>query len=397
MSEEILPSPPLGRQAEEDLWSIDSVTDLPPSKPEKPTKRSRPWKWLVATALLAGPIGGFLWLDRQQRIEDETLRQLAESQASNFGLEVQALAFSANGRTIAGGSADGTVRLWDATTGKERGVLEGHGGGLSALAFAPNGEKLVAACADWERKWGEAIVWDVATGVRRSLDVDDKPITALAFAKSGRVMATSDVSGTLTIWDTETWHSLDTFDNHDEVLALAFSYDGQLLAAASPSGRLRLWNLRTGYSRSLRRFRESNIRFIAFAPDGRTLATTTPDGVVRLWDVPSASLRQTYQVVPNYEPIRAVAFSPDSRRLAFSVGFFRKPGQLYLWKVEGNAQPAVLVGHTEMIFSVAFAPDGQTIAGGGRDQTVCLWNAADGTELSAMQAESHAHASPLSF
>jgi WD40 repeat protein len=370
-----------GAANEEDIWAIDAPYDSFLAQPETAKQHPRSWTWLCATVLIATIIGGLVWLDRQERADEEALCLYAQAQAGKPAPVIHALAYAPDGRTLAGGSADGTVRLWESTTGKQLRVFQGHSGNLCALAYSASGELLVAACADRPHQAGEAIVWDVATGeIKQSLEVEGKPVTALAFSQNGHVLATSHGSGRLTLWDTDTWRPLTKFENRQEVLSLSFSPDGTTLAAADLDGKLRLWNLPTGKAGAPHQCQEGVICSTVFSPDGRTLAMTGSDGTVRLWDVAAARVRHSFQIQPDYLPARAIAFAPDCRRLALGVGEWHRAAQLYLWDVSGRGEPTVLDGHKDMIFCIAFAPDGQTIATGDGDRTVRLWNAADGAE-----------------
>src|SRR5262245_50755188 len=111
---------------------------------------------------------------------------------------VVALAFSPDGKMLASGSDDATIKLWDVTTGKERATLKGHVGGICSVAFSPDGGTLASvgtifapldAPPPWPHK-GELIVWDLPAGKKRvQLGNPDGPLYCLAWSPDGKALA----------------------------------------------------------------------------------------------------------------------------------------------------------------------------------------------------------------
>ncbi|WP_438493858.1 nSTAND1 domain-containing NTPase [Streptomyces asiaticus] len=281
---------------------------------------------------------------------------------------VRAVAFNPDGHTLATGSDDGTVRLWDPATGRTRRALTGHNGAVRAVAFNPDGHTLATSSADRTVR-----LWDPATGrTRRALTGHNGAVRAVAFSPDGHTLATSSADRTVRLWDPATGRTRRILTGHNgAVRAVAFNPDGRTLATADENGTVRLWDSATGRTQRTLTSHNGAVTSVAFNPDGRTLATAGTDDIVRLWDSATGRIRRI--LTGHKGDVEAVAFSPDGRTLA-TGGDDRT---VRLWDTTGRTR-RILTGHKGIVYSVAFSPDGRTLATGGIDGTVRLWDPATG-------------------
>ena len=276
---------------------------------------------------------------------------------------VRGLAFSPNGRTIASGSGDGTIRLRDVLTGRTIATLKGHAH-VTSVAFSPNGRTLTSTSED-----NAVHLWNVVTRTHnRTLKGHTTFVRSVAFSPDGQTLASGSGDRTIRLWNVATGTHTRTLAGHtDWVNSVAFSPDGNTLASGSWDRTIRLWNVATGtHTRTLAGHTDW-VNSVAFSPDGNTLASGSGDRTIRLWNVATGMHSRTLKGHTNF--VRSVAFSPDGQMLASGSD----DKTIRLWNLPTGKCQRTLTGHKGWVSSVAFSPDGNLLASGGEDKTIRLW------------------------
>jgi WD40 repeat protein len=267
--------------------------------------------------------------------------------------EVNAVAFSPDGRQIVSGSQDGTLLLWDAATGKQLGEpLTGHRWEVNSVAFSPNGNQIVSG------SWDNTLrLWDSAS--RKELGVSRHRNDS--FIHLGR----SVTRGSIDLKDLENDPLYDKW-----VISVAFSPDGRHIVSGDGDGILRIWDTSTSKQIGESLTGHSDlVSSVAYSPDGRQIVSGSFDKTLRLWDVTSGK-QIGESLIGHTDYVFSVAFSPDGHQIVSGS----LDNTLRLWdSITGKQLGEPLLGHEKMVSSVAFSPDGRQIVSGSWDNTLRLW------------------------
>ena len=280
-----------------------------------------------------------------------------------FNREVNSVAFSPDGRLLASGGGDKTVRLWDPATGEHQRTLAGHTGPVATVAFSPDGRLLASGGGD-----DTVRLWDPATGEhQRTLAGHTARVNGVAFSPDGTLLASAG-DDTVRLWDPATGEHQRTLAGHvGLVFEVAFSPDGTLLASAG-DGTVRLWDPATGEHQRTLAGHTGLVLEVAFSPDGTLLASGSSDDTVRLWDPATGEHQRT--LAGHTGSGSGVAFSPDGTLLASGSS----DKTVRLWDPATGWLCPHPTGQTKRICCVAFSPDGRLLASGSSDKTVRLWD-----------------------
>jgi WD40 repeat protein/serine/threonine protein kinase len=290
------------------------------------------------------------------------------------------VAFSPDAKRLATTNFE-TAKVWDAQTGQELLTIKGAGRGV---AFSPDGKRLASSSG------GGVKVWDAQTGEEllalKGQNRDYLVSFRVVFSPDGKRLASPE-DKTVKVWDAQTGQELLPLTGHTHrVTGVAFSPDGKRLACASQGGTVKVWDVQTG--QELLSFKGSAIYIagIAFSPDGKRLASASGDRMVRVWDAQTGQELFTFK--GHASNVWDVAFSPDGKRLASGA----VDGTVRVWDAQTGQKPLTLPGAaTSSVAGVAFSPDGKRIASGGRGQpgarpgALMVWDAQTGQEILALQ------------
>ncbi|MFQ5858224.1 MAG: BTAD domain-containing putative transcriptional regulator, partial [Anaerolineae bacterium] len=291
-------------------------------------------------------------------------------------MAVNTIAFSPDSQTLVSGSDDGTIMLWDVATRQPLSPpLAGHAAVVESVAFSPDGRTLASGGTD-----KRIILWDVTTGqpIAPPLTGHTGAVKSTAFSPSGRSLASGSVD--------ETWGKVDKTVVLWDISALL-----NTSVSAAPNTSAAAGQPTTEFLAG----HTSNVSSVAFSPDGQTLASGGDDGTIILWDVATGQpigepLAHTSQGedVPIVSRNVKLAFSPDGSALASGGA----DGTIILWDVT-TRQPMgqSLAGHVGEVNALAFSPDGQTLASGGADNTIVLWTLGQPLARSVVEHSKHHH------
>jgi WD40 repeat protein/serine/threonine protein kinase len=329
------------------------------------------------------------------------------------------IAFSLDGKPLAADAHEGSLRVWDAATGRELLAAHGRRDEFDYARLSPDGRRLAAAGSD-----GQMRLWDVATG--HELPTPKGLVSTLAsvqFSRDSRRLAAQggtaqpvqvwdlatgqalpalrgyrelgrgrwllspdgrrlaswgQQTGNLRVWDTDTGQELPRPANKPMSWAAAFSPDGRRLAVAEsrPDAVVRVCQVDTGRELFPLRGHSADIRGAQFSPNGHLLASMDSEGSVRLWDATNGQQLHTLRKGNARTPFSMV-FSPDGGRLATRGG---PDSPVVVWDTTSGKELCTLYGLMSETYDMVFSPDGWRLATASTDDTVRVWDAATGQE-----------------
>ncbi|MEW6494938.1 MAG: NB-ARC domain-containing protein [Cyanobacteriota bacterium] len=278
---------------------------------------------------------------------------------------VHAVAFSPDGRTLASGSQDSTIKLWDIQQRKCLQTFLGHSHGVWSIAFSPDGQLLASGGQD-----NTVMLWNIESGnCIRTLQGHSDWIESVAWSPDGITLASGSEDHTVRLWDIRRGQCRHIWQGHkSEIWSVAFSSDGSMLVSGSADQTVKFWDTSDGLCRQTLQGYMNPVSAIAFSPDGKTLVSGSHNQNLRWWDVSTGRCLKTLQSHQGW--IWSIAFSPDGEQVA-SASMDRT---IKLWDAHHYNCLQICMGHTHPVTSVAFSPDGTMLASGSMNCTVKLWN-----------------------
>ncbi len=361
---------------------------------------------------VASTIG--IWLYETETYKPLTL--LRGHTASVLNVE-----FSTDGKTLASGSHDHTIRIWDPKNHQMITVLKGHQKPITDITISPDKKTL----ASFGYRDNSVQLWNTESGQTiGSLTEKITGVVSIAFSPEGKIIAVGDVNGEVLLYSTKTKANIASLIGHvnapsdiDEpgsVTSLAFSPDGKTLASGSRDTTIRLWNTKTARHIVTLRGHTGRITTIVFSSDGNTIASGassthwSSDTTIQLWD---AKTGRNISSIETQNRNYSLAFSPDNVTLA-SIGSYsyvsiwkintgklktklkaqqkqsipkrtytdgdnriyrNDDGTYRLLNIETNEQKPILIDFNSSINRIKFSPDGKLLAIPD-DRTIWLWD-----------------------
>ncbi|CAD8214927.1 unnamed protein product [Paramecium octaurelia] len=288
---------------------------------------------------------------------------------NGYSGQVRSVCFSPDGITLASGSMDKSICLWDAKTGKQKVKFDGHSDVVNSVCFSPDGKTLASGSYDKSIR-----LWDIKKEQQNFiLDGHSNCVLSVCFSPDGTSLASASGDCFIFLWDVKTLQLKAKLTGHfDYVSSICFSPDSTILASSSMDNFICLWEVKTGKQKEKFNNQSDYVKSVCFSPDGTTLAFASGDFYICLWDIKRR--QQKFKLDGHTSLVLTVFFSPNGTTLASGSG----DKSIRLWDVKTGQQKAKLDGHSGAVKSIRFSPDGTTLASSGDDQSIRLWDVTAG-------------------
>ncbi|KIM24806.1 hypothetical protein M408DRAFT_75367 [Serendipita vermifera MAFF 305830] len=291
---------------------------------------------------------------------------------------VLSVSFSPDGKRIASGPSDHTIRVWDAETGETvLGPLQGHTDSVFSVSFSPDGKRIVSGSEDDMIR-----VWDAETGetVLGPLQGHSDRVLSVSFSPDGKRIVSSSEDHTIRVWDAETGETiLGPLQGHSRgVMSVSFSPGGRRIVSGSEDHTIRVWDAETGETIvGPLQGHHYQVLSVSFSPDGRRIVSSSEDHTIRVWDAETGETVLD-PLQGHSDMVWSVSFSPDGKRIVSSSS----DHTIRIWDAEAGATIlSPLQGHSNRILSVSFSPDGKRIVSGSEDDTIRVWDVEMGQKI----------------
>ncbi|MEG4417050.1 serine/threonine protein kinase [Microcoleus sp. LAD1_D5] len=300
---------------------------------------------------------------------------------------VNSLAISPDGKILASGSWDKTIKIWDLESTELIGTLTGHSDRVNSVAISYDGKMLVSGSSDETIKFWNLHSGDLlCTFPGHSMEVNSVAINP----KRPVIASCGGADNTIKLWNLRSGELLRTLKGHsDNVNSVVFSPDGKILASGSSDATSKVWDVESG--KLLRTLSGLNVgvNSVAIAPDGQILASVSNDYTIKLRNLQTGSLlrilntnsgrgkgvtnlgmNEAVHILQNYVSRgESVAISRDGLTLASGCD----DNTINIWNLQTGELLSTLKGHSGTVYSVAIAPSGNLLASGSADQTIKIW------------------------
>ena len=237
---------------------------------------------------------------------------------------VYSVVYSPDGRYLASGGSDNTIKIWEVATGRELRTLTGHSDFFRSVVYSPDGRYLASGSFDKTIK-----IWEVATGREvRTLTGHSGWVNSVVYSPDGCYLASGSWDKTIKIWQVATGKELRTLTRHSGwVYSVVYSLDGHYLASGSQDNTIKIWQVATGKQLRTLTGHSEAVFSVVYSPDGHYLASGSQDNTIKIWEV--ATGKQLRTLTGHFEAVFSVVYSPDGRYLASGSG----DNTIKIWEV----------------------------------------------------------------
>lgn len=288
--------------------------------------------------------------------------------------QVTSLSFSPDAKFLAAGTWGGQLLIWNLDQKRAK-LMSSHEGGIYGTSFSPDGKLVASGGND-----GTIMISDVQSGVKKmQFSARTNRVRSVSFSPDGKLLASGNNDNSIRLWEEETGAYLKEFSGHTGVVeSIGFSPDGKKLVSGSQDRSVRIWDVAAGSEIKSLWGHLSTVYSVSFSPDGKKLASGSFDKSIHLWDAVSGDVLMEISGLSG--TITGIGFGPDGKYLASSSD----DGTIWLWDVTPGGKKVKTSVHTGIVNGVSFSPDGNIMATAGGEGNIIFWDVATGAQNKIM-------------
>ena len=277
---------------------------------------------------------------------------------------INSLVFTPDGTTLASGSADKTIKLWNLEDATLRCTLSGHLSLVDTIALSPDGSILASGSWDHTIK-----IWRLATGeLIHTLTEHFGWIKSVVISQDGKTLVSGSADKTIKVWDLESASVKATLKGHtDAVQALAISLTGEILASGSGDKTIKVWDLSYGKVKATLQGHTDAVTSLTFSPSSQIMISSSADKTIKIWDLSNGNLLNTLH--GHSAVVNTIAINAQGNTLISGSA----DQTIKVWHPGSAKLLHTLSEHTAGVTAVAISPDGFTLASGSQDKTIKIW------------------------
>ena len=266
---------------------------------------------------------------------------------------------------------DNTVKVWDATTGKELLSFNAHLRTINSVAFSPDGKSIVTSSYDKFIK-----IWNIDTGEEiqnMKWKVNSVAIEAV-FSPDGKYIVSGHVSGKIKIWDVKTGDGIKSWNGHNSYLiSVAISQDGLRIVSTANDATIKIWDMESNETQNMK----TRVDWCVFSQDKKLIAYPNEEDVIEIYNIET---EQKIKLEEREGVVNDLIFSPDGKYFAASSAI-DGDGTLIIWNTETGKVEHSLVGHTDWITSIDYSKDGKHLITSAWDRKIIIWDTETGDSI----------------
>ena len=277
---------------------------------------------------------------------------------------IHSLSFSPDGKYLASGSADQTIKIWNLKQAQVKHTFSGHRSIVDAVSFSPDGNMLISGSWDYTIR-----IWNLETEEEVNLIKEHYGwIKCLVVGQDKKIIASGSADKTIKIWALDSGQLQATLKGDSgAVNSLAMSHNGKIIASGSTDKTIKIWDWEKGEEKIILTGHSNSVNCLKFSPSGQILISGSQDKSIKIWNLGTGKLLNT--LLGHSEGVNAIDINSEGNLLVSGSS----DKTVTIWHPSSGELLDTLFEHSAGVKAIAISPDGRFFASGSQDKTIKIW------------------------